>query len=235
MYHIASEETYQHGETIFKEGSSGDWVYVVQSGRVEISRTVKGEKLVIEELEQGDVFGEVGFIGGMGRIATAQALGETTVGIIDRDFLDREFNKLSEDFRFILVATAHRVKRMTERASGFAVRKEPRLSKVLPVVFKIGDQFIKGHLGNISTYGLFIKTDNPLEPGRKFTLKLDLPGIPEQLKLSCEVVWARRQAEGVNRPQGMGIKFRDIEMKDYRLLKDYIAEQGTDEQEAEQE
>jgi len=233
MYNIASEESYHHGEIIFKEGSSGDWVYVVQSGGVEIYKTVGSNKYVIETLEQGDVFGEVAFIGGMGRIATAQAVGETTLGIIDKDFLDKEFNKLSEDFRVILVAVARRVKKMTERASDFTSRKEPRTTKVLPVMFKLGETFIKGYLGNMSTWGLFIRTDNPLKPGHKFSLKLNLPGVEGTLKLRCEVVWVREQAEGPHRPQGMGIKFRDIDMQDYRILKQYIKEQGTDEKEIE--
>ncbi|MBW2108887.1 MAG: cyclic nucleotide-binding domain-containing protein, partial [Deltaproteobacteria bacterium] len=229
MFNIAGEESYHHGEIIFKEGSSGDWVYVVQSGAVEISKTIHGHKYVIEVLEKGDIFGEVGFIGGMGRIATAQAVGETTIGIIDRDFLTSEFNKLSEDFRLILVAVAQRVKKMTDRATEYTVRKAPRVSKVLPVMFKFQDKVIKGYLGNMSTWGLFIRTDSPLNPGHKFSLKLDLPGIKETLKLRCEVVWSRSQPEGPHRPPGMGIKFRDIDMKDYRILKEYIKEQGVDE------
>ena len=229
MYNIASEETYHHGEVIFKEGSSGDWVYVVQSGDVEISKTVNGKKYVIETLEKGDIFGEVGFIGGMGRIATAKAIGEVSLGIIDREFLTSEFNKLSEDFRLILVAVAHRVKKMTDRATEFSTRKETRFARVLPVVFKIGDKYIKGYLGNMSTWGLFIRTDSPLNPGHRFSLKLNLPGIKETLKLKCEVVWNRAKAEGAHRPAGMGIKFRDIDMQDYRTLKQYISEQGTEE------
>lgn len=231
MLNIAGEETYHHGEIVFKEGSSGDWVYVVQSGSVEISKTVENKKFVIEVLEKGDIFGEVGFIGGMGRIATAQAVGETKLGVIDKDFLTSEFNKLSDDFRLVLVAVAQRVKKMTDRASEYTERREPRVSRVLPVMFKYGDKFIKGYLGNMSTWGLFVRTDNPLNPGHRFSLKLDLPGIKETIKLKCEVVWTRAQAEGPHRPPGMGIKFRDIDMKDYRTLKLYIKEQGTDETE----
>ena len=37
MFTIASEETYPDGKMIFQEGSSGDWVYVILSGSVEIS------------------------------------------------------------------------------------------------------------------------------------------------------------------------------------------------------
>jgi uncharacterized protein (TIGR02266 family) len=229
MFNIVSEETYHHGEVIFKDGSPGDWVYVVQNGSVEISKTLDGKKYVIEVLEKGDVFGEVGFIGGMGRISTATAIGDTTVGIVDKEFLTNEFNKLSEDFRLILVAVAHRVKKMTDRATRYSARKEPRVARVLPVVFKIGEKYIKGYLGNMSTWGLFIRTDNPLNPGHKFSLKLNLPGIKETLKLKCEVVWTRTKSEGAHRPRGMGIKFRDIDMQDYRTLKQYISEQGTEE------
>ena len=43
MFNIASEETYQDGQVIIKEGTTGDWVYVVLSGSVEISKTVEGK------------------------------------------------------------------------------------------------------------------------------------------------------------------------------------------------
>jgi uncharacterized protein (TIGR02266 family) len=225
---IASEENYQDGAIIYSEGSSGDWVYVVQSGAVEIFKTLEGKEFIMEVLEPGDIFGEIGFIAGLGRIATVRAMGETTVGLVDRDFLDREFNKLSDDFRTILVATAHRVKKVTDRACEFTVRKEPRVSRVLPVKFKYGDTSIKGYLGNVSTWGLFIQTDSPLRRGRKFSLRLNLPRIPEPLRLKCEVVWAREQAEGPRRPPGMGVKFHDIDMRQLEMLKQYINARGRD-------
>ncbi|MBW1667663.1 MAG: cyclic nucleotide-binding domain-containing protein, partial [Deltaproteobacteria bacterium] len=48
MFTLASEETYEDGQVIIKEGSAGDWVYVILSGAVEISRTIGGRRFVVE-------------------------------------------------------------------------------------------------------------------------------------------------------------------------------------------
>ncbi|MBW1729399.1 MAG: TIGR02266 family protein [Deltaproteobacteria bacterium] len=224
MYNVAIEETYQDGQIIFKEGSSGDWVYIILSGSVEISKNVGGEKYIIEILKPGDVFGELGFIGGIRRTATARAIGETTLGIIDREFLDEEFNKLSSQFRAILVAITHRFKKMLDRACDYTLRSEARIPKALSLIFKDRDSFVRAYTGNISTGGLFIKTENPLRPGRQFLLKLQLPGLKEPLQIQCEVVWARKREGGASdKPPGMGVKFCEISEKDYQLLKQYVA------------
>jgi CRP/FNR family transcriptional regulator, cyclic AMP receptor protein len=114
MYQIATEETFQDGQIIFDEGSSGDWVYMIDSGAVELSKKVEGTKVVIEILKPGDIFGELAFIAHVPRTATARAVGDTTVGIIDRTFLDHEYNKLSQHFQLILRTLALRLKATTE-------------------------------------------------------------------------------------------------------------------------
>jgi CRP-like cAMP-binding protein len=113
MLQITTYETYQDGHVIFKEGSSGDWMYVVEDGEVEISKEVEGQRLVIEVLKAGNIFGEMAYIDKEPRSATATAKGETVVGIVDRDFFDREFNKLSGEFQKILRTVALRLRRST--------------------------------------------------------------------------------------------------------------------------
>lgn len=112
MFYVVSEETYQDGEVIIEEGTSGDWVYVVQTGSVEISKTIQGKKFILAMLGPGEVFGELGFLGNVTRTATARAAGETSVGLIDRAMLDSQFNKLSSEFRTILTAVVQRFKQM---------------------------------------------------------------------------------------------------------------------------
>jgi CRP-like cAMP-binding protein len=111
MLPIATYEDYQDGQIIFEEGSHGDWI---ESGAVEISKAVEGGRGVIEVLQPGDVFGEIAFISSVPRTARARAVGETTVGLIDRTFLDQEFNKLSQHFQEILKILSRRLKKATE-------------------------------------------------------------------------------------------------------------------------
>jgi len=118
-FNIALEETYKDGEVIFEEGNSGDWVYVVLSGAVEVSKAVDGTRFVLSVLKPGEVCGELALIGAVKRTATTRAIGGTTVGIIDRSFLDREFNKLSADFRTVLIVMVERFIKTMDRAREF--------------------------------------------------------------------------------------------------------------------
>jgi CRP/FNR family cyclic AMP-dependent transcriptional regulator len=223
MFNIASEETYQDGQIIIKEGTTGDWVYVVMSGTVEISKTVGGKKFVIESLQPNEIFGELGFLGGVTRTATARAVGETTVGVIDRAFLDREFNKLPSDFRTILTTVVQRFKKMIERTSELSSRKEIRVLKTLSLKYKDKNSFVNAYTGNLSSGGLFIKTKNPLEQGEQFLLKLQLPGLSDPMKIKCEVAWSRKEEEKTDdSPAGMGVAFIEMTNNDNQMLKEYL-------------
>jgi len=114
MFQTATEEKYKDGEIIFKEGSSGDWIYVIESGAVEISKKIGGEKVVMVVLKPGEIIGELGFITKTPRTATATAIGDTTVGIIDPIFFEQEFNKLSPGFQAVLTSLALRLKKTSE-------------------------------------------------------------------------------------------------------------------------
>jgi len=115
MFMIASYETFQDGQIIFEEGSNGDWIYVVEEGEVEISKRIGGQKIVIETLKENEIFGEIAYIDKSPRSATATAKGTTVVGIIDRDFFDDEFNKISADFQKVIKLVAFRLRTTMQR------------------------------------------------------------------------------------------------------------------------
>ena len=80
--------------------------------------------MVIEILPRGEIFGEMAFISKMPRTATATAIGETTVGIIDRDYYDHEFNKMPDDFRQVFNTVAARLKKATDAVIAAATGEE---------------------------------------------------------------------------------------------------------------
>lgn len=59
------------GSVLFEEGQPGDYMYVVQSGEVEIRRQVGETERVLAVLPPGEFFGEMAILNGRPRSATA--------------------------------------------------------------------------------------------------------------------------------------------------------------------
>ena len=118
MFQIASYETFQDGQVIFKEGDSGDWLYIVMDGEVEITKAAENRKILIDIVVSGEIFGELAYIDNKPRSATATAKGITQLGIVDREFFDREFNALSTDFQKMLKTVVFRLRKTNEKMMG---------------------------------------------------------------------------------------------------------------------
>jgi CRP/FNR family transcriptional regulator len=99
MYNLAFQKTYEDGEVIIKEGTPGDWVYFVISGKVEMSGVIAEKRIILGVLNSGDIFGDLPFFRDAIRTVTGKALGPTTIGIIDRENLDYGLHRLSRKFR----------------------------------------------------------------------------------------------------------------------------------------
>lgn len=69
---------FQPGEKIFSEGDSGDYMYAVLEGEVEIR---KGDR-ILETIPAGGVFGEMGLIEKLPRTADAVAVNAVRVAEI---------------------------------------------------------------------------------------------------------------------------------------------------------
>jgi CRP-like cAMP-binding protein len=81
---------YAPGEAIVRQGETGESMYVVQSGRVEVSqRADDGSEQHLAFLEAGDFFGEMSVFEKEVRSATVRASGEARVLQIDKKTLLR--------------------------------------------------------------------------------------------------------------------------------------------------
>jgi CRP/FNR family transcriptional regulator len=99
MYNLAFQKTYEDGEMIIKEGTPGDWVYFVISGKVEMSGVIAEKSIMLGNLNSGDIFGDLPFFTDANRTVIVKAIGPTTIGIIDRENLDYGLHRLSRKFR----------------------------------------------------------------------------------------------------------------------------------------
>jgi len=82
------------GETLFNAGEPGESLFVVRSGSVELFiKDTVGQKIVLTISEAGDLFGELSLLDSGPRTATAVALSDTELLMLDRDDLLLLFQK----------------------------------------------------------------------------------------------------------------------------------------------
>lgn len=107
---------YKNGETIIKQGSVGDCVYVIQKGRVEVVKEKDGGEIKVAELGDKEFFGEMALFEKDVRSCTVRAMGDVNILTLDkRNFyktiqkdpsiafrlLERMSNRIRETNKFI--------------------------------------------------------------------------------------------------------------------------------------
>lgn len=80
----AETVTYQTGDTVFAEGDDAEFIYFVESGRVQVFLQKFTTRQELCELAPGDYFGEMAVLNGGKRSASVVALAPTTLLRADR-------------------------------------------------------------------------------------------------------------------------------------------------------
>jgi hypothetical protein len=75
---------YEAGEVIFHENAPGESAYIIERGRVEVTKALGGQHLHLAYLGVGEPFGEMSMIDDKPRNATVRAVEETVVREIPR-------------------------------------------------------------------------------------------------------------------------------------------------------
>ena len=78
-------KTFAPEEVIFEEGTDGEQMFIIQSGRVQIVKRIAGRNHTLAMLESGDFFGEMAIVNRVQRTATAVAVAETSLLAVDRE------------------------------------------------------------------------------------------------------------------------------------------------------
>ncbi len=79
FYNEDDVRTYEKGSMIFKEGESGDCMYVVLEGEVKVYSSNKH----ISIIEKGDILGDLAIIDKSPRSASAEAIVDCKLALID--------------------------------------------------------------------------------------------------------------------------------------------------------
>jgi CRP/FNR family cyclic AMP-dependent transcriptional regulator len=71
------------GQVLFHEGEPGKEMFVIQSGKVRLSRSIRGQEKLLAELGAGEFFGEMSIINDKPRTATAVVLEDAQLLVLD--------------------------------------------------------------------------------------------------------------------------------------------------------
>jgi CRP-like cAMP-binding protein len=72
------------GTVLFREGDKGEEMFILQSGKVKISKKIRGVEKTLATLEKGEFFGEMAILNDKPRSATAETIEDCDMLVIDR-------------------------------------------------------------------------------------------------------------------------------------------------------
>jgi uncharacterized membrane protein len=102
---VVDELKVPEGHTLFQAGDPGDSLFIVRLGEIELFiKDTAGQKIVLTTAEAGDMFGELAMLDTGPRTATALALADSEVLVLDRDDLVLLFKRKPEAALHMLAA-----------------------------------------------------------------------------------------------------------------------------------
>jgi uncharacterized membrane protein len=138
---VIDSEAVPAGKIIFNAGEFGEALYIVRSGEVELYiKDTAGQKIVLTTAERNDVFGELSMLDERPRSATAMALTDAELLLLDRDDLLLLFQKQPDAALNMLAAMStmlRKVDRLLQTRVSRNVNVE--MEEKLPALQRIAD------------------------------------------------------------------------------------------------
>jgi CRP-like cAMP-binding protein len=120
-------------ETIFSEGDPPDWFYIVEKGKVKITKlSHEGKEIILEIIAPGDFFGGVAVMRGFHYPANAVAMEDTRVLKISRKNLLNIMDRFPGLMYCMATSIGDRIKGSHEALKSIALEKvESRMASLL--------------------------------------------------------------------------------------------------------
>ena len=128
-----SETRLNRGEVLFREGDTGDRLYVVTEGKIKLGRTsVDGRENLLAILGPGQMFGELSLFDPGPRSATATAVTDARMQTLGHDELSRWLDTRPDVARGLLNQLAGRLRRANDVVADLVFSDVPgRVAKAL--------------------------------------------------------------------------------------------------------
>ena len=105
LANVVDEVKVPAGQTLFQAGDPGDSLFIVRDGKIELFiKDTAGQKIVLHTAQSGDMFGELAMLDSGARSATALALTDAELLVLDRDDLVLLFQRKPESALHMLAS-----------------------------------------------------------------------------------------------------------------------------------
>jgi CRP/FNR family transcriptional regulator len=128
-----STSSFRKRESIFSEGESPEWFYLVLTGKVKITKLSQdGKEIILEIISPTDIFGGVAVIRGFPYPANAVAMEDSTVLKVSRKNLMRIVDRFPNVMYLIALQLGDRMKSSYDSLKNIALeRVEARIAALL--------------------------------------------------------------------------------------------------------
>ncbi|MCR9059124.1 MAG: Crp/Fnr family transcriptional regulator [Rhodobacteraceae bacterium] len=130
---FAYVKRFKSGETIFSMGATGQSMMAIAEGTVRVSMlTPSAREITLNDLQSGEVFGEIALLDGGERSAAVKALTNCTLIVLERRSLLDVLQRNPKLSIHLIELLCHRVRRSDERMIEIAFLELPvRLARLL--------------------------------------------------------------------------------------------------------
>lgn len=122
-------KVFSKGETIFKEGQTGDCAYLIESGQVELFVKTKEGSTPLSLLGAGEIFGEMSMLDGIRREASARAVSKVVLSVVSKEALSERIDEADPIVRLLINMLTKRTRQTLKVNKSISQNKKIKIRK----------------------------------------------------------------------------------------------------------
>lgn len=103
----------RRGQRLFNEGDAADAAFMIQKGRLEVTKRVRDDETALALLGPGDIVGEMALIDDMPRSASVRAMEDTLLLRVSKENFQERLQALDPVYRAILNRLSNRLRQQS--------------------------------------------------------------------------------------------------------------------------